>query len=416
MLLAQYRGRKALFWCSMLVTQIAAFFLFKDLADISQWVVRSSREEIMTVWYWRYPITLLAFLGLALSLFVWFKDRQMCGPKVLAALVVLSLLNVYSGLVNPLLMFRSQQHDAKFVAVAEARPYLERTLNYARFGRERYDSVDDISVMALVTDQGAIAYTDYFILQPHVADGGKIGGKDVVMTYCGLTNVGIAYSPEIGGKKLDLGVMTQLQNNLVMFDRNSGEPVQQLWGRLEGARELGRMREWPTIRMPFRAFAKLYPEGKVYVNEIPEFAEHPIKAVWDRLTRHVMMWNGVSLQWNSDEPAFPTIKEFDRRLPRKTLIYGFNVGYDYVAYTKDFIKARGNLVNVKVGGRDIVVSYSTEYDTVGVFYNDTGRAITNVDVMGNTESGRLPRVETLKNAAFWFIWANFFKQTDVNRV
>lgn len=400
----------------MLAAQIAAFFLFKDLADISQWVVQSSREETMTVWYWRYPIALLALLGLAVSLFAWFKDRQVCRPKILAALVVLLLLNVYSGVANPLLMFRSQQHDAKFVAITEARPYLERTLNYARFGRERYDSVDDISVMVLVNDHGAIAYTDYFILQPHVADGGKIDGKDVVMTYCGLTNLGIAYAPEIGGKKLDLGVMTQLQNNLVMFDRNSGEPIQQLWGRLEGAKDLGRMREWPTVRMPFRAFARLYPDGKVYVNEIPGFTEHPVTAVWDRLTRHLVMWNGVSLQWNSDEPAFPTIKEFDERLPRKTLIYGFHVGNDYVAYTKDFIKARDNLINVKVGGRDTVVSYNPEYDTVGVFYNDTGRTITRVDVVGNTEYGRLPHVETLKNAAFWFIWAHFFKQTDVNRV
>lgn len=335
---------------------------------------------------------------------------------MLVALSMLFLINLYSGLVNPLLMFRSQQHDAKFVGVAEARPYLERTLRYARFGRERYDSVDDVSVMVLENDQGAVAYTDYFILQPHVAGGGKIGGREVVMTYCGLTNVGIAYSPEIGGKKLDLSVMTQLQNNLVLFDRGSGEPVQQLWGTLEGAKELGRMREWPTLRMPFRAFASLYPQGKVYVNEIPGFDEHPLVAAWDRLTRHVMMWNGVSLQWNSDEPAFPTITEFDQRLPRKTLIYGFNVGKDYVAYTKDFIKARGGVVNVKVGGRDVVVGYSDEYDLVGVFYNDSGRIIARIDAVGNTEFGHLPRVETLKNAAFWFIWANFFKQTDVNRV
>jgi len=28
----------------------------------------------------------------------------------------------------------------------------------------------------------------------------------------------------------------------------------------------------------------------------------------------------------------------------------------------------------------------------------------------------LARVETLKNEAFWFIWANFYKDADINRV
>lgn len=36
--------------------------------------------------------------------------------------------------------------------------------------------------------------------------------------------------------------------------------------------------------------------------------------------------------------------------------------------------------------------------------------------MGDTEFGRMARVGKLENAVFWAVWANFFKQTDVNRV
>ena len=32
------------------------------------------------------------------------------------------------------------------------------------------------------------------------------------------------------------------------------------------------------------------------------------------------------------------------------------------------------------------------------------------------DGARLSRVETLKSDVFWFIWANFFSDTDVNRV
>jgi hypothetical protein len=129
-----------------------------------------------------------------------------------------------------------------------------------------------------------------------------------------------------------------------------------------------------------------------------------------------MMYNGVSLQWVGDDPAFPTIDEFDDRLPRKALIYGLNVGDDYVAYTKDFVIEQGGIVNTSIGGRNVVIAYDEQYDSVTAFYNDTGAPVGAVNVMGALADGRtLSRVETLKSEAFWFIWANFFKNTDVNR-
>ena len=209
------------------------------------------------------------------------------------------------------------------------------------------------------------------------------------MTYCGLTNMGIAYSPVIDDQPLELSVMTQLENNLVLFDHNTGEPIQQIYGTMEGQPERGMMKEWPTVRMPLASFEALYPDGRVFVNEIPSFSEKPLVAPWDRVTRHVMMYNGVSLQWVGDDPAFPTIEEFDERLPRKSLIYGLNVGDDYVAYTADFIRAQGGVINVQVGGRDVVLAYDEQWDAIGAFYNDTGAPVEAVSIMGET-AGRRP--------------------------
>jgi len=409
--------KKVVFWVLLAVSLGLNFIIFKDLADISQWLVQSSRDFTMSVWYKRHFLAVLAIGSLVGAWVLWIGSRDLTRKWILVTVTVVALFLGYSGYVNPHLMFRSQQHTAQFVPVSEARPYFERTFDWARFGWQQHESVDDISVIVLETDDGAIAYSDYFILQPHVATGGSIDDEEVIMTYCGLTNMGIAYSPVIDGQPVELSVMTQLENNLVLWDHNSGEPIQQIWGTMEGAPEKGKMKEWPTIRMPLASFEKLYPDGKVFVNEIAGFGQNPLAAAWDRLTRHVMMYNGVSLQWVGDDPAFPTIHEFDERLPRKTLVYGLNIGDDYVAYTKEFVIGSGNIVNTTIGRRPIVIAYDEQYDSLAAFYNDTGKPVPAVNVAGEFADGHtLDRVETLKSGIFWFIWANFFKDTDVNRV
>lgn len=407
-----------LFWAGMVVAQAGAFVIFKDLADISQWVVQSSREFTMAVWYNRHLVGTVSVVALVIAVFAWHRRRSVCPGPALAVMLLVFAFNFYSGMLNPRLMFRSQQHDAMFVPVAEALPFLQRSLPVAHFGPETYASVDDISMIVLETDHGAYAYSDYYLLQPHVVKGDTIGGDEVIMTYCGLTNLGIAYSPVIGDQPLDLSVMTQLKNNLVLFDHNSGQAIQQIWGTMERDPLRLRMREWPTVRMPFASFRKLYPDGKVFINEIAGFSENPVLAAWDRLVRHGMMLWGVGLNWiDNEQAAFPTIEYTDRRLPMKELIYAVSVGADHVAYSKDFILAQGGTVNVAIGGRPIVIDYDGELDIVGAFFNDTGAPVTAVDVSGTLPDGtRLERVNTLKSRLFWFIFIEFHPGADVNRV
>jgi hypothetical protein len=410
-------SRKTIFWVSMLLAQAGAFVIFKDLADISQWLVQSTREFTMGVWYNRYLLATFSVVFFVLALWIWWRDRRACPKVLLAFLVAFFTLNFYSGMLNPKLMFRAQQHGAKFVSVDQAPQYIGKSLKWAHFGDDDYSSVDEVSMLVLEIDDGAYAYSDSYLLQPHVVKANTVGGEEVIMTYCGLTNLGIAYSPVIGDKKLDLTVMTQLKNNLVLTDKNSGEAIQQIWGTMERSPDKGKMKEWPTIRMPFGSFKNLYPNGKVFVNEIPSFTENPVLALWDRLVRHVMMYNGVGLQWNRpDEPAFPTIAYRDKRLPMKQLVYALNVGDDYVAYTKDYLLEQGGIVNVQIGGRPIVIDYDNEFDVVAAFFKSSGEPVTDVDIFGHTANGEiLERVNTLKSNLFWFILVEFYPQTDVNR-
>ncbi len=410
---------KIFFWVLMIAAQVGAFFIFKDLADISQWVVQSSREFTMFIWFNRWPIAIATLIALFTSVFIWFKNRNLLPKWGIITLVVFCMFNWYSGMFNTILMFRPQQFEgqATFVSVNDAPRYLEQ-MKHAAYEKSEFDSVDEIEMLVLETDGGARAYADYYLLQPHIVDGGQINGERVVMTYCGLTNMGIAYTPEINGKPLKLRVMTQLRNNLVMWDTNSGEPIQQFWGTAESqGQQSQRMKEWPTLRMPFSSFKELYPDGEVYINNIEQQSDNFLVRFWDTIVRDGMMLLAVrSLQWQSDEPAFPTIDEFDDRLPVKKMVYGMNVGDDYVAYTKDFVVSKGGLLNVKIGGSDIAIYYDAQYDSLVAFYNESGQAITQVNIFGSSNAGVLKRLDTLKSRIFWFIWRDFYKDTDVNRV
>lgn len=410
--------RKYTFWFFMLLAEFGAFIIFKDLADISQWVVQSSREVTMFVWYNRNIIAGLAIGALLISMVIWFKDRNLCSKPLLGFLLFLFFFSFYSGMINPKLMFRPQQHTVKLVPVEEAPQYMKRSLDKAHFGPKSYATVDDIEVLVLETDHGAYAYSDYYLLQPHVVKGDTINGEEVIMTYCGLSNLGIAYSPVIGGKKLELTIMTQLKNNMVLYDKNSGHPIQQILGWQERVPEQGKMKEWPTVRMPFRSFKFLYPDGMVYINEIPDFSDNPVLAVWDRLVRHKMMLWGVGLNWEeNDKPAFPTIEFKDTRLPMKELVYTISVNDDHVAYSRNFIKQQGNNINTIIGGVPIVINYDSQLDIVTAFFKNNEAPVKKVDAFGFTGEGiQLRRVNTLKSKLFWFIFAEFYPDTDVNRV
>ena len=107
---------------------------------------------------------------------------------------------------------------------------------------------------------------------------------------------------------------------------------------------------------------------------------------------------------------------YDRRLPNKTYVWGLEINGDAVCWTDDFVVEQGNLVNAEVGGRPVVVAWHPRYESLGVWYNDTAKPVTEIDFFGDTPQGRLARVESLRPGLFWHVWVEFFPSTDINRV
>jgi hypothetical protein len=163
--------------------------------------------------------------------------------------------------------------------------------------------------------------------------------------------------------------------------------------------------------MSFYGFEKAYPDGKVFIN-VP--SRNPLIWLVDFIVNFAFSW-GIHKQGLYEKPIMDNLSHSDSRLPAKVNVWGFNVGDDYVCYTKEFLIENDNLINAKVGGRDVVISYAPIMDSVGVYYNDSGEAVTKIDFFGDSDQGKLSRMETLKAGIYWHVWVNFFQDTDVNR-
>jgi hypothetical protein len=125
--------------------------------------------------------------------------------------------------------------------------------------------------------------------------------------------------------------------------------------------------------------------------------------------------NCVRVTERGEEAWSETVTRYDDRLPNKTYVWGVNFGNDAVCWTDDFVVEQGNVVNAEVGGQPLVVAWDPRYESLGVWYNDTGKPVTEIDFFGNTPADQLKRVEALKPGLFWHVWAEFFPNTDINR-
>ena len=285
----------------------------------------------------------------------------------------------------------------------------------------------DETCIVLEVDGKVAAFPDSQALRPHVMNADLVA-EDVVLTYCGLSNLGIAYTPKLGGKALDLHPMTQMENNLVMYDKNTMEPVQQLWGTTEsrmgdcpcGLSRVERMKEWPTYRMTLENYCKAWPGSKVFVNDYslpgfkPNFWANPLQFIYDGMM-DIIFSSSIVYQKTNEKPVFPTLKTKDNRLPNKENVYVVPLEGENVAYTKAFLQEK-KIINTTIGGRKVVMAYFPEFDAIGAFHNDTGKAVKSLDFYGRLSDGKkLQRVETLKAGCFWCVWINWFPQTDLNR-
>ncbi|MCV6598035.1 MAG: DUF3179 domain-containing protein [Mangrovicoccus sp.] len=368
---------------------------FRDLGDVTQMVMKVKRENMLRFIRNEYRLLGVAGAGLVLmNLAHWGFGG---GPRWLwwAGILLNALLLgfpwiwVHVGL-------RNQKDRARFVSVAEAQEWLSPSSQ----------------VLVIQNGQSIRAHPDAHLMRPHLAgDAAGLGGENVIMTYCAMANLGLAYRPEIAGEKADLEVLAQHGNNLILRDNASGQPIQQITGCPESQGQA--MMPWPTFRMSFRGLSKAFPQAEVFINPP---AKNPILRLFDHAIEMVFA-SEISRQHRVNAPIIENMtRAADTRLHNKTYVWGVEIAGDAVCWTDDFVIAHGNAVNAQVGGVHLVVAWDPIHESLGVFYNATGGPVAAVDVFGKTVTGQeLARFEGLRPGLFWHVWAEFFPGSDINR-
>ena len=338
-------------------------------------------------WYFDHKNLISLILVLAtVALLLWHRRYQtvrnwLAWGYTLAIVACLFFIHLFA----PYIWLRAQQHDAMFISVAEADKLLERTAD----------------VLVLEINGDARGYPRDWIMVPHIA-GDNVGGEEVAMTYCALSNLPQAFTTEPGGQAADYRVIAQVNNNLIFTDTNSGELYQQITGR--GEYEGMEPQQYPVQRMPWHAFRSLYPEGKVF---------KPKDRFLDVLTTD--LFNSALVDHYNGVPLFPTVAADDARLPSGEPVWGMLGNGDALAVPQSSLGDEDVLLRDTLGGREIVIAWFARYETLGAFFADRqgqSLAITEVDPYGQSDAGQLERVN-LFPGVLWMVWSHWYPDTRI---
>lgn len=290
----------------------------------------------------------------------------------------------------PDIWLRGHHHTAKFTPVSEADTML--------------DDKADVFVIEIAGE--ARAYPRDWMMVPHIA-GDKIGGEDVVMTYCALSNLPLAFSSHLEGKEMNLKVVSQVHNNLVMVDNNNGELFQQITSTTPDQRTV--LDPQAAQRMPWGSFKTLYPDGQVFSTVNPG----GLLGILDKIT-YTLFVSSLEGHYTESDPMFPTLSMDDDRLPAQEQIWGINLGGEQVGFAQSFFK-QNPVYNTIIGETPVVVAWFLEYETLGVFSRDINEHVVEVneiDVYGNTKAGKLQRLPQYPHV-FWRVWSHWYPRTEV---
>ncbi|RWX55944.1 DUF3179 domain-containing (seleno)protein [Photobacterium chitinilyticum] len=283
--------------------------------------------------------------------------------------------------------FPSYQYDADYVSITEADKILS-----------------DNDVIYAVEINGEVrGYPREHLEVPHIA-GDNIGGKDVVMTFCALSNLPVVIEQDIGFGQSDLGILIQTHNNLVMVDRNSGELIQQITRTPEFSE--AEVVSHPNTMTTWKSFKELYPQATVFIYEFNRVVDSLLLALFE---------GPMEKQFSNEHGAiFPTLDMDDNRLPPKEQVWGFDLGNTQAAFTRAFAQ-KNPIYRFELEGQPLVLVYDEKHDIVNLFdgaLNNTLADFESIDFRGTTEIGQLNQLP-MHNGVFWMVWSHWYPSTQV---
>ena len=378
------RNGKALLIALMATSAALAFLGVLILTDVGQ-VLGIGKAAVVT--YFQNHVLVMA-LSAALFVVAAILNRKLGLLKtwmmaVFGVFVVGCFLA--TKFVTPYILFPAQQRNAEYRTAADVDGYLEPE-----------------DTLYVVEHNGVSrAYPQKYLWQSHIF-GADFGGEEVTMTYCVLTNLPIPYVNDLNGKPMDLKVLAQTNNNLLLWDTNSGEIIQQITNTCELSKR--KLEPLPVLEMTWKSFQELYPESEVLYNPFTSPIERVLEVLMPLEAAH-----------GGDEWMFNTVDVSDDRLPSKEKVIGVEDGGAAVAFTKEYLRNAG-ILNTRVGEKSIAIAHIAEHDIFVAFDRmKDGQEIevTSVDAFGNTpDHGELERA-FIYNGPMWAVWLHYRPETKL---
>ncbi len=264
--------------------------------------------------------------------------------------------------------------------------------------KPEYTSVEAANKWLLPNDvvfgvdyQGFVAAYPQRILVSHEIVNEKINDEHVSITYCPLTGTTLGFKGEIAaGVSTTFGVSGNLVNsNLIMYDRKTDSYWPQILGKaINGSATGTKLDEFPTYWTTWERWKKKYPETKVLSQTTGFIRDYGVGS--DPYGSYIDVFKGY---YTSPEVMFEPIYK-DLRLQSKTVVVGIrDEKGNAVAIPKDNLKTK-KVVEAKLGGKTIVITYDEELDAHRATLKETGEWINSIDAM-------------------WFAWAAYYPDTKL---
>ena len=279
--------------------------------------------------------------------------------------------------------------------------------------------LDDHEPVVGITINGESRAYSLYLLNHHEIVNDRIGNTAFAVTWCPLANLAVIYNREIDDKEYTFGVSGKLlKNTLVMFDYETesfwpiayGEAVD---GELTGKK----LNSVPGCqKVPWGAWKKLHPDTLV-------LSFHGSRTIG---------YDAYGGYHNNEETGIFPAGNIDARLGIKTNIIGIEVGGKYKAYPFYLFK-KTTIITDKFQGMNLLVYRNSDTGTIKVYDRQVGEVVIDfeknksdtTDNVTNTtwdlENGVGIKGDMMGNAlrpvnflnVYWFVWADYFHDTDV---
>ena len=237
---------------------------------------------------------------------------------------------------------------------------------------------DDDLIIAYIGKQQSRVYPTR-MLDFHEIVNDQIDGHAIAITYCPLCGTGVAFSRELDGKVLRLGVSGVLHgSDLVLYDAESRSLWQQITGKAFAGPSRGQsLKTLPVSMTTWARWKSAHPDSVVLKPQPPKGLKAYKK-------------NNYGDYQNSEKIMFGGRQ--DPRLHPKKVVYGFANNDGAIAFDADKL-ASDNTHKFKLAGLEYQISLS----------KDGSAAVTEL------ASGQVS--QPLRT--FWFAWYTFHPETGL---